>query len=150
MKNKLIYSNFDPETGISTVTIQNKYGHFTGTAKLDEEDKKHPSKFQGCEYAESKAIIEYLNKRIALLKTENKGLMNCYSEMKQSSHFNKDSYEAKTIRKQIWTRCTKIMELIEEKGEIQNRMDKIIAERAVSAKHLDRHRNKIQLKGKED
>ena len=42
------------------------------------------------------------------------------------------------------------MELIEEKGKIQNRMDKIIAERAVSAKHLDRHRNKIQLKSKED
>ena len=37
---KIIYSNFDETTGISTVTILTKIGEFTGTSKLHDEDKK--------------------------------------------------------------------------------------------------------------
>lgn len=148
--NKLIYSNFDLETGISTVTIQNKYGHFTGTAKLDETDAKHPSKFQGCEYAEIKATMKYLDKRIMLLKTENKGLLNYFNEMKQSPHFNENSFEVRCLKKQIWKRSKLIVDLTKEKFMLQKRMEADIEERAISAKHLDKHRNKIQQMGRKD
>ena len=32
MKNKITHYNTNSETGVSTITIQNKYGHFTGEA----------------------------------------------------------------------------------------------------------------------
>lgn len=150
MKNKLVYSNFDPETGISTVTIQNKYGRFTGTAKLDEEDRKHPSKFQGCEYAEMKAVIAFLEERIKIYKLQIKALQDCYQEMMQSSHFNKSSYEATFVKKYAFKYYREITELRQEIAKLQIRMEKTIAERAISAKHLDKHRSKLQLKGKED
>lgn len=150
MKNKLIYSNFNPDTGVSTVIIQNKYGRFTGTAKLDEEDCKHPSKFQGCEYAEMKAIIAFLKERIKAYKLQAKTLHDCYQDMTQSPHFNKDSFEAISMKKHFIKYNHEITNLQQEIKTIQNRMEKTIAERAVSAKHLDKHRSKIQLKGKED
>ena len=51
------HSNFDEETGISIVTFNNKYGKFTGMAKLNPEDK--PSAFIGQYIAEKRAVISY-------------------------------------------------------------------------------------------
>ncbi len=150
MKHKLIHSEFNPETGVSTVIIQNKYGHFTGKAKLDAADAAYPSKFQGCEYAEMKAIMSYLDERILLLRIEQKALMNCYVEMKQSCHFNENSFEVKHLKKSIWNKSKLIVKLVGEKEQIKNRMEINIAERDISAKHLSKHRNKIQQMGKKD
>lgn len=150
MKHKLIHSEFNPETGVSTVVIQNKYGHFTGTAKLDAADATYPSKFQGCEYAEMKAIMSYLDERIACARLEKKVLINCYVEMKQSCHFNDNSFEARHLKKTIWNKSKLIVQLVGEKEQIKNRMEITIAERDISAKHLSKHRNKIQQMGKKD
>ena len=61
---KIIYSNFDETTGISTVTILTKIGEFTGTSKLHDEDKNISSSFAGCRYAEIRAIIKYHKKKL--------------------------------------------------------------------------------------
>ena len=39
MKNKLIYANFDKETGESKVIIDTKYGWFTGYAQCHPEEE---------------------------------------------------------------------------------------------------------------
>ena len=38
LKTKLFNSNFNPDTGVSTVTIKTKRGIFTGVAKVHPED----------------------------------------------------------------------------------------------------------------
>ena len=49
MKTKLIYSNFDQETGESVVAIENKYGVFYGFSDLHPEEE-NVSSFVGCRY----------------------------------------------------------------------------------------------------
>jgi len=101
MKTKLIKAEFDRETGVSTVIIQNKYGRFTGQAKLHPDD--FASKFKGCTYAEERAIIKSLKKQISLLEIKIKTLKACYNSIESSCYFNPESYEAKAILKQIYT-----------------------------------------------
>ena len=55
LKTRLSESNFDPETGISTVTLKTKRGIFIGTAKIHPDDKCVQSKFFGFRTAELKA-----------------------------------------------------------------------------------------------
>jgi hypothetical protein len=54
---KLISSDFNKNTGISTVILQNRNGRYTGTAKLHPEDKG--SEIAGCLLAEKRAWIKY-------------------------------------------------------------------------------------------
>ena len=52
---KLSNSAFDPETGISTVTVKTKRGTYTGVAKIHPDDKEIQSKYTGLRIAEMKA-----------------------------------------------------------------------------------------------
>lgn len=56
----LIKANYNEETGVSTVMINTDLGAFFGKAKLHPEDKNFASKYTGCRYAETRAIIKYL------------------------------------------------------------------------------------------
>lgn len=102
MKIRMIYSNFDEETGISTVTINTDYGQFTATSKLHEEDRQISSHFAGCKYAEMKAIIMYMRKRIEVINYEITGLENCKKVLEGKKEYNHNSIENRTIRKQIY------------------------------------------------
>lgn len=53
---KLSNSTFDPETGVSTVTVKTKRGIYTGVAKIHPDDKEIQSKYTGLRIAEMKAI----------------------------------------------------------------------------------------------
>ena len=72
MKTKIVDEYFDEKTGITVVTIQNKYGHFTGTAYCHPDDSY--SMFQGERIAVIKANIKYLKRRISLEKAKLKAL----------------------------------------------------------------------------
>lgn len=56
---KLVYSNYDEETGISTVRIQTPEGTFKGKSRLHPKDKNVASRYVGCKYAEMRAWIKY-------------------------------------------------------------------------------------------
>ena len=71
---KLIYSNFDEDTGISRVIIRTDLGDFEGSSKLHEEDRKISSHFAGCQYAEMRAIIKYMKTKIKIIKIQIKEL----------------------------------------------------------------------------
>ena len=64
MKNKVVNETYDSQSGICTVTIQNKYGHFTGKAKCCPEDMKNFSTYAGSRYAEIRASIKYAKFRL--------------------------------------------------------------------------------------
>lgn len=84
---KVIYSNFDAVTGQSTVTIQNKYDIYTGTAQVHPDDLDYASRYAGCRIAELRAEIKILKDEIqrdkialSALQTLDKELRSYYPE----------------------------------------------------------------------
>jgi len=67
---KIIDSDFNTETGISTTKILTDLGSFTGTAKLHPDDQDKASRFAGCRYAEIRATIKYMKMKKKLFKEE--------------------------------------------------------------------------------
>ncbi len=59
MSNKIIKAFSDKDSGFSIVTIQNKYGCFTGSSVCHEEDMPNFSSLAGQRYAEISAVVKY-------------------------------------------------------------------------------------------
>lgn len=101
MKTKIVHEEFDEKNGISIVTIQNKYGHFTGMAQCHSDDEY--SMFQGERIAATRANIEFCKFRIKQEKVKiktldeletiffNKTLYNKIKECKRTIEYYKDS-----------------------------------------------------------
>ena len=51
MKNKILESNYDKDTGVSTVTIESKWGTFTHSVVAQDEDKDIANRWDGCRFA---------------------------------------------------------------------------------------------------
>lgn len=102
MRNKLIYSNYDRETGLSTVTIRNKYGEFTGYAKLHEEDQNIESSFAGCRCAEIKALIKSTRAQIKEINIQIKILEDFEKELKHMKDYDPYSMETRRLRRKIY------------------------------------------------
>lgn len=98
---KIINSNYDEQTGISTVTIGTKYGQFTGKARLHPNDITIASKIAGCRYAEFRATIKYLKAEQKDLKQQLKTFIDFYLNICQHSRFNEKEYTNIQIRKRI-------------------------------------------------
>jgi hypothetical protein len=62
-RSKIIYSNYDMDTGESIVIIQNQYGTFCGMAKCHPDDEKYKSRLSGLRIAELRAYQAYYNYR---------------------------------------------------------------------------------------
>lgn len=134
MKIKLIYSNFDENTGISTAIIQTNLGQFTGTSKLHEEDRVISSNFAGCRYAEIRAIIKYIKKRIENINYEIKGLQDCKKIIESLKDYNPHSVENRKIRRRIFELekdKTKLKEQINGLNlkllDLMNQRDKVLS-----------------------
>ena len=102
MKIKLLNSNYDKETGISTVTIRTRNGEFTGTSKLHEEDRDIESSFAGCRYAEAKALVKSLKAKNKERLIQLKVLENLEKELKSMKYYNPYSLEACRLRRKIY------------------------------------------------
>ena len=100
MKTKLIYSNFDPETGESVAIIENRYGTFYGFSDLHPEEE-NVSTFVGCRYAEIRAHIEYHRHRRDLIDEQLKGLIDFQNILKGTWNYDDQSTENRRLRKRI-------------------------------------------------
>ena len=127
MKTKIVDEKFNENTGVTTVTIQNKYGHFTGSAYCHPDDSY--SMFQGERIAVTRANIKYLKRRISLEKTKLKVL----KEFDNSFLF---SYELNRLGKKY-------------KNNIQDFKDSISILND-SIKKMDEERQKVLLRSKEN
>lgn len=99
MKTKITKELYDEATGITTVELTTDYGKFIGTCKLHEEDRDKFSNFCGYEYAEIRALIKYVKKRIEVLRYKIKGLTDYYNVINNVKDFN--SYEKRRLEKHI-------------------------------------------------
>ena len=99
---KLIYSNFDEDTGISRVIIRTDLGDFEGSSKLHEEDKKISSHFAGCQYAEMRATIKYMKTKIKIIKIQIKELEDFQKSLSLRNDYNHYSVENYKMRRRIY------------------------------------------------
>ena len=102
MKIKMIKSNFDEITGISEVTIATDIGEFSGTSKLHDEDRNISSSFAGCQYAEMRAVIKYMKRKMHDLDMQIKGLTDFQSSLKCRKDYNHICVENSKARRRIY------------------------------------------------
>lgn len=93
---------YDEDTGISYAEIMTKFGMFSGTSQLHEEDRDIASKFQGCEYAKVRAIKKYLKAKKRKIKVKIDILKNIMDNFTKLKGYNPYSNEAKYIKKQYY------------------------------------------------
>jgi hypothetical protein len=138
MKEKLIYSNYNKDIGLSTVIINTKYGKFYGQSQLKEEDKKEASRYFGCECALIKARIKCQKQILKDTKNKIKALKDCYSNISQSKAFNEKSYEAKAMRKQIYILESKRKSILVAINLLENNFFNTINEREELLKKINK------------
>lgn len=94
--------SWDEETGCASCIMYYKDETFYGYAICADEDRDMMSEKTGLSIAESRAYIKYLQyRRNVEIKNELRGLNQLYYTMKHSTHFNPESYEARTLMRQI-------------------------------------------------
>ena len=118
MKNFLVYSKYDKESGISKVWIKNKYGVFMAKSRLHEEDREFASEYIGCHFAEMKANIKAYKKHKQDLQLRQQELEYFKTMLEQTKGYNSDSVEARKLRKRIYI-------LSEEIKAVQATIDKL-------------------------
>ena len=82
MKSKIIDSYTDEKEGFSRVTIQNKYGKFTGYSYCHPDDKDAFSIYAGERYAELRAYKEYAKFRLKQEKIKLQTIENLLKDIK--------------------------------------------------------------------
>lgn len=99
MKNKIIDSFSNPNTGLSGVTIQNKYGRFTGYAYYNSDDDiANFSRFAGERYAEIRAYIEYAKYRYKQEKLKLQTIQELVKDM-ENNHCSLENMPDKISRR---------------------------------------------------
>ena len=79
---KFLYSYFDPQTGKSIVILADKYGIYTGQAKLHPADKNFISQITGGRLAEQRAQIKCLQSKYKRKKIELKTIQKLNKDIK--------------------------------------------------------------------
>ena len=94
---------FDPETRVATCALREQNGRgYVGMAMCHPEDEDMMSEKTGCEIALRRMEIEALRAyRRDELEPGLKALKQLYYSMKHSGQFNKKSYEAKMLFRQM-------------------------------------------------
>lgn len=142
MKEKLIYSNYNEATGLSTIIITTKYGKFYGQSQVKQEDKEKASRYFGCECALTKARIKCQKERLKNIEIQIKALKDCYSNISQAKTFNESSYEARAMRKQIYILENKKRSILVAIDLLKNKFFNTINERENLLKKMDKLKEK--------
>lgn len=85
MKNKIVSYYSNEETGVCRMTIQNKYGKFTGYAYCSEDDLENFSSHAGLRYAENRAAAEYAKLRLKQEKIKLKTIQNLVKDFEYNN-----------------------------------------------------------------
>ena len=96
--NKITKHFSNKDTGISSVTISNKFGNFTGYSYCHPDDMENFSAFVGERYAENRAAEKYARARLKQEKIKLKTIQNLLIDITNN---NLDTEENKEIIKRI-------------------------------------------------
>lgn len=139
---KLLYSNFNKDTGISTVIIRNKYGTFKGRSKLHDSDKGYASNYAGCRFAEMKANIKCLKKQKADKQLRLTELLYFKNMLEGVAGYNSESIEARKLRKRIYILKTEIQQLDDVIDKAATALKQEIQERDKALNFLKKYKSK--------
>lgn len=93
---------WNEETGLAICNIYYKDLIFSGEAMCHPDDREFMSRISGCEIAEMRATIKYLQHiKNNELRPSIQALTDYYYTIVQSSQFNQNSYENKMLRRRI-------------------------------------------------
>lgn len=94
--------NYNPETGITTCTIEdNEHNLYIGTATCHEQDRDMMNEKVGCEIALAKAAMKFYKGLIKRTRHELAGLNQLFFSINKSGRYNHDAYESIMLRKLI-------------------------------------------------
>jgi len=145
---KVIKSEYNEDTKISTAEIRSRYGTFSATAKLHEDDTPYESKFQGCKYAIIKAQKKMLKEKKKLIKERLRALNGLYSSTLDnlpSSVCN--NTEALKIIRQIESNIAFYKKEIKRCDYLISQADKNIDKMIeIDHKYIDQIKGKLQHK----
>lgn len=96
-KNEPVYK-YNKKVGLTVVYHRINHRLICGSAWVAPEDKKYANAYTGYRIAEARMMIDYAKQHIKYdLQPKLEAFNHLLSTMKQSSHFNPKSYEAKRI-----------------------------------------------------
>lgn len=121
MKTNMIYSDYNQDTRVSTVTIANALGNFTGYATCHPDD--NVSSFFGCNIAEYRATIKSLREEKRIVKFQIKALKEAYDMFCNTSDFNPNCNEARKVRKAIKIKENRFEDIINIIDSLQKVVD---------------------------
>ena len=136
--------SWNEEMGVAKCVLYYKDLEFCGTAYCHPEDRDMKNKLMGQRIAEKRAILEFLRFiRDYEIKIKLDTLNHYYYGIKQSKNFNKESYEVKSlyrqihllekdlvlVRQEISDTKNMIKGYIEQKEQEHNKLRKVIAGR---------------------
>ena len=133
---KTIGSEYDEQTGLSTVTLATDLGLFDGFAQLHPDDKEIASHYAGCRYAEMRAGIKYMKAKVRVAKYKLEPLYKIYNELKQQKSYDENNKGIKLLQKEIYiledeiktftnhveTLTTRLNEAIKNRPELVEKM----------------------------
>lgn len=122
---KTIASDYNEETGVSTVIVATDLGNITTHAWLHPDDKDIASHFAGCRYAEMRAGIKYMKAKIKISKYQLEPLKRIYNSLKNDKHYNKNNKGVLLLEKEIY--------ILEDDIETYKANVKILTERLEKA-----------------
>lgn len=76
MKEYIVYANYDPATGISKMVKSNRYGTFSATAEVHEEDKDIANRWDGLRFCEFKIDMQSERARANIFRERMNGVRN--------------------------------------------------------------------------
>lgn len=92
LNTKLVNATYNEKSGISTVTLENEYGRFTGVARCHPDDKG--SKFFGCQIAEARAMIKIFKEQLRISEGQRKVFDIFIDTISQKKDYNPKTNEA--------------------------------------------------------
>ena len=125
---KLIYNDFNKQTGQSIVILADKYGRYVGKAKCHPDDKQFISELMGCALAENRAKIKSLNNKLRITKIKLNTVKTILKTAQEShlllQHIKNYKNEISKIEQEIEEINFEIVKRIEIRDNIINKIKK--------------------------
>ena len=119
MKEKIIKSYSNEDTGVSVVTIQNKYGKFYGMAFCHPDDMENFSAFAGERYAETRARAAFADFRYKQEKIKLQTIQNLIKDIDSGSGTSME-YMPEEYRRKINLKLRDYTQSVEDWKNLSN------------------------------
>lgn len=118
MKWKIKNAVYDKEDGISCVTISTKLGLYDGVSCVHPDDMDIASEFEGCRYAELRAVISFFKDEINILKIKIETLQDLLTNYQSMKYYSDNKKEIKCLK-------SRLNDLIERKERLEKNIEAI-------------------------